>query len=84
VEDKLSLCVSVHLGLGRDLLHPGVSSWIGSLSALPFWVVQPGPSAASTFWSVLGQKHREMETVPASGIADCVHLLSLWGNERCC
>ena len=36
VEDKLSLCVSVHLGLGRDLLHPGVSSWIGSLSALPF------------------------------------------------
>lgn len=40
--------------------------------------------AVSTFCLVFGQKHREMETAPASGAGDCVHSLSLWGKKNFC
>lgn len=85
LKDMLSRVYSyAYASKGQRLLDPGASFWIGLLSVLLFWVVQPVQFAASTFWSVLGQKHKEMETVPTSGAEDCIHLLSLWENERCC
>lgn len=48
----------------------------------PFWAVQPVQFAVSTFYLVFGQKHREMETAQASGAGDCVHLLSLPGQNK--